>query len=191
MPSISNSNLEPNIKWFMVTNSDGTTIYVKCYQSLVDAQADTNRVASGSYGIGTDQPLTLNQETGSPISISKYDNEIPWHLLVTGGQYEANTIYQLGPWSDMEQVKHAIYQNREIIPYRAAALINKGTKLDTQIDISYAGTIYNLEPNNVVRINSTFMSKDIYTIAREISIELTPDAMLMSVSLSKFDQITR
>jgi hypothetical protein len=110
---------------------------------------------------------------------------------MVAGQWEDTVIMKMGPWSDMEQVKHAIYQNRDIIPYRAAALINKGTKLDTQIDVSYAGTIYNLEPNNVVRINSTFMSKDIYTIAREISIELTPDAMLMSVSLSKFDQITR
>jgi hypothetical protein len=191
MPSISNSNLEPNITWYIAMWSNSTDVALRCHQTLADAQADTNTIATGVAGIGTDVPLTLNQTPGAPITISKYDNEIPWHLLMVAGQWEDTVIMKMGPWSDMEQVKHAIYQNREIIPYRAAALINKGTKLDTQIDISYAGTIYNLEPNNVVRINSTFMSKDIYTIAREISIELTPDAMLMSVSLSKFDQITR
>lgn len=191
MLTINNSNLEPNIKWFIWMSSDTSNIYVYCYQSLADAQNLTNNIANKTVPIGSNVQVALNQAYPSPITVAAFDPEIPWHLIVSGGQNEPATIFQVGPWSDMDPVKHTIYANRDIIPYRAAALIDKATKLDTQIRITYAGTIYNLEPNDTVRVNSSFMAKDFMTTVREVSIELSDNAMLMTVGLSKFDQITR
>lgn len=191
MISIVNSNLEPNIKWFILSISDSSYIYTYCYQSLADLQGNQNQIASGQTNVGSNQTIILSQAPGSPVTLARFDTEIAWHLVVSGGINEASTIFQVGPWSDMEPVKHAIYQNRSIIPYRAAALIDKATKLDTQISITYTGTIYNLEPNDTVRVNSSFMTKDFMTTVREVSYELSADSMLMTVGLSKFDQVTR
>jgi len=191
MLSIVNSNLEPNIKWFISVTSDSSYFYCSCYQSLSDLQSDVNKIATGFSLVGSNKQILLSQAYGSPITLGRFDTEISWHLVVSGGANESTTIFQLGPWSDMEPVKHSIYVNRDIIPYRAAALIDKATKLDTQISIAYAGTIYNLEPNDTVRVNSSFITKDFMTTVREVSYEFTPNSMLMTVGLSKFDQITR
>lgn len=191
MLSIDNVNLEPNIKWFIRLTRSGGSLLVYCYQSLTDLQNLVNLIASATVTCAASQQVTLTQATGSPVTLAKFNTEIAWHLVVSGGLSDTSANFQVGPWSDMDAVKHALYSNADIIPYRASALINAGTQLDKKITIVNAGVVYNMEPNDTVRVDSDHLSVDYYTTVRDVSVELTQDSMLMSITTSKFDLITR
>lgn len=191
MLTVDNFNVEPNEKWFVRLSAGATNIDISLYLSRANALAGTNPIASGqSSGFGTFRPVTLTQIATTP-AISKFATNVSWDLQVSGQTGDSMEIYRVGPFSDMDDVSHAIYRNDEIIPYRAAALVNERTHLDRSATIVTPKIDSQITPNKSLRVASSEMGIDAHYTISGIELELTPDSMLMTVTASKYERMLR
>jgi hypothetical protein len=153
--SIDNWNVNPNRLWF-VRMYDGTTgVGVELYLTLANAQAQTNRQANGvSSGYGTAKSITLSPDVGASVPVSRFQIVYSWHLLATGYSGNSVKIFQLKPFVDLAEISHPLYRNEAIIPLRAAAEINAHTHASIKRDVDLASHLPELEPGDIMEIDS-------------------------------------
>lgn len=189
--SIDNMNFEPNLKWYVRLQAATSNILVELYLSLASAQARTDQIASGSSsGFGTFLPVTLTQIATTP-TIKFHNDGLEWHLMVGGASGDGATVFKAGPFSDHDDISHAIYRDTEIITYRANAVINASTHLDVRHTISSVTIDEGLACNDTILLDSDAVGSSRYLTVQGIEIELTPDSMLATYTASKFEKMKR
>ena len=172
-------NINPNRVWFVRLADAGSTISVELYLTQADAEAQTNLRASGyTTGFGSDLPVTLNIEPTTSVFVSFFQ-DYSWHLKVSGSDADPTVIFQVKEFVDLDEISHPIYRNTDLITTRATAEIDTHTHAVIRKEIALGSHIPDIEPGDIVRINSTRRGKDEllqvteHRIAAEISDETT------------------
>ena len=127
---IYNWNVTPNRDWFvrMLNSADDTGFIVELYLTAADAQAQTNRQASGkSDHYGDARPVILANDEGASYPVSTFQTEYTWHLQVSGLAGDSIKIFKVREFVELPEISAAIYRSQDLITRRAAAEINAHT----------------------------------------------------------------
>jgi len=120
------SNISPNIKWFLKFINNTTTFNLELYKTLANAQSSVNRVAYSLNNVfGTALKIVLTDDTTFPI-VGYFNSDISYHLKVTTTSLDENAIFAIGPFYDTEISDDLVF-TPEQQENRATFEINKGT----------------------------------------------------------------
>jgi hypothetical protein len=190
--SIVNWNVNPNQLWFARLYDATSGIGVEIYLSLANAQVQTNRQAHGvSSGYGSSKPITLAVDTGASVSVSLFQTAYPWHLLATGFSGNTAKIFQLKPFVDLPEISDPLYRNESLIPLRAAAEINAHTHATISRDVDLASHLPELEPGDIVALDSDRLGDVIMGQVTEHRITGQPHQLTSTLALASYLPLTR
>lgn len=190
MISIDSANLEPNIRWFFRVSVGNGQIYVGAHRTQADAESDTNMIAHGAAAEGSMAAILLTEDDSS-LGLAKYNDGVNWHLVVSGSAGDPVSIFQVGPFSDLDDVSHAIYRNSDIIPYKAAALIDEHSHLERVKTIQYPGYHPTLQPGKTIQVNSAYEGVAGAAFIKGVDISLDPNSIVTTIRASSYSRITR
>ena len=191
MLSISNWNIAENIVWFVRLADNGAGISIGLYLSLADAQAQTNKQASGSCGYGSNKDVTLINESGATKPVSLFRDDYVWHLTVSGAASDSAKIFKIKEFVDMEDISHAIYRNSSLITARATAEINAHTHAAIVRQISLGTHLPAVEMGDIARLTSTRRGTDDYGQIQEHIITGTPYSLISEIEVRKYLELKR
>lgn len=184
--SINAWNINPNRVWFVRLSDAGSTISVELYLTHADAEAQTNLQASGATtGFGTTLDVTLLPDVAATVIVSFFQ-DYAWHLKVSGADGDATVIFQVKEFVDLDEISHPIYRNTDLIATRATAEIDAHTHAVIRKEITLGSHIPDIEPGDIVRVNSTRRGKDelLQVVEHQISAEISAENTTLTSTLS-------
>ncbi len=187
---IANWNLSPNREWFVRLAWSDPVISVELYLTQADADGQANRQAAGSGSAGNDVPVTLAADPGA-LEISFYQQTEPWHLKVSGQAGDPVRVFHVKEFVDLADITHPAYRNADLVRARAAAEINAHTMANLSRTIAIAGHYPDLEPGDIVALNSTRRGIDQKCQVTGFTISGDPDSLLSTIECSRFVAVTR
>lgn len=159
--AIESWNIKTNREWFVRLSDAGSNISVELYLTQTDAEAQTNRQAHGNTsGFGSGLELTLALDAGAAVTLSLFQETYAWHLVVSGSDGDTAKIFRIKAFVDLDEIDHPLFRNDALIATRAAAEINAHTHAVIRKEITLGSHIPELEPGDIVRINSARRGKD-------------------------------
>lgn len=192
MLEITDWNINPNQDWFVKLSDNGDDILVELFNTLVDAIAGINLVASGSgaFGTGTEVELTMD-DSGDP-NISFFNSSLSYHIKVSGSDSDTTKIYQIFAFTDLDEINNSIYRSLDLVTRRIQKEINQHTHVTKEKSLILSTLIDGLEINDVLRINSDFRGgTPTDNIVSEITITGTPRSLLSTVSANEYLDFTK
>lgn len=184
--AITNWNLDPNIKWYLRLSSGS----VELYKTQADAEAQTNRVAYGSFENGTDVAVTLNNDTTEP-DIEIFNDFLSWHLRVT---YESETetfIWVIEPWTDLPEISDPLLATEASIQARALYEINVHTKTRIEREVSLAQHYTDLDIGDIVRITETMRGLNNVVQCTEVTTKGTAKSLTDNIRTVEYKDLVR
>ncbi len=184
--AITEWNLNPNRNWYAVISDSGSGIQVELYTTQANAEAGTNLVASGTgaYGAGTQIALTMD-DAGTP-DITLFNGDLDYHIAVTGGSGDAQKIFHIAPFVDLEEISDGIYKSTALIHARALYEINRHTHVAKERSLNLAGPFPDIPVGNVLQIQSTRRDMDVLATVTETVITGTPDSITAQVETVEY-----
>lgn len=190
--SIVNWNIDENRVWYVRLSDNGANILVELYLTQADAQAQSNRQASGvSTGFGTALEITLVNEVGATVPVSLFRDEYIWHLIISGQDGDTTKIYKIKEFIEMDEVSHAIYRNSSLISARATAEIDAHTHAAIIRSIALGVHLPTLEVGDIAALNSTRRGVNDLSQVTEIEITGTPNSLINSIETRKYLELKR
>ncbi|MFA5706157.1 MAG: hypothetical protein WDA41_07365 [Candidatus Neomarinimicrobiota bacterium] len=180
--SITAWNINPNRVWFVRLSDAGSNIGVELYLTQADAEAQTNRQASGSTtGFGSDIEVILTPDLGATVPAVFY-LDYTWHLKVSGSDGDETKIFKVKEFVDLDEISHPIYRNTDLITTRATAEIDAHTHAVIRKEVTLGSHIPDIEPGDIVTINSTRRGKDelLQVTEHRIAAEISEETSLTS-----------
>jgi hypothetical protein len=192
MLAIVNWNVTENRVWFVRLADTGTEISVGLYLTADDAQAQTDLQASGeSDGYGASLEVTLSNESGASVPVSRFQDAYEWHLVVSGANGDSAKIFKIKEFVEMDEISHSIYRSSDIIEARALAEINAHTHAKTTRSLGFGSHLPALEPGNVVNIQSVRRALNVYGQVFEHRITGTKDSLTSELEAVSFLELKR
>ncbi len=151
--SIVNWNIDENHVWFVRLSDTGSKISVELYLTADDAQARTNRQASGEsdgYGVGLEVTLVNDQGT-----VSFFQEGCEWHVTVSGQNGDETKIFKVKEFVELDEIAHPIYRTGELITARALSEINAHTHAKIIRSLGLGIHVPDLEAGQILRLQST------------------------------------
>lgn len=180
-----NWNIAENILWFVRLADTGTEISVELYLSAADAQSQTSRQASGaSTGYGQSLEIVLTPDGNA--SISFFQESYTWHLIVSGDNGDGIKIFKVREFIELDEIAHPIYRTGAIIEARANAEINAHTHAKIIRNMPLGKHLPELEPGDIVRVQSSRRPLDEYGQVFEHRIIGTKDSLTSEVEAITF-----
>jgi hypothetical protein len=180
--SIAAWNINPNRVWFVRLADAGSVISAELFLTQADAEAQTNRQASGATtGFGSALPVTLEYDLGATVPVTFFQDET-WHLKVSGADADPVKIYKIKEFVDLDEISHPIYRNTNLITTRATAEIDAHTHAVIRKEVGLGSHLPDLEPGDIVQINSTRRGKNelLQVTEHRISAEISDETTLTS-----------
>lgn len=192
MLSVINWNINENRVWFARLSDTGSAILVELYLTQADAQAGTNLQASGvSDGYGPALEVELVNEVGATVPVTFFQEEYDWHVVVSGLNGDTTKIFKVKEFIEMEEISHAIYRNSSLIAARAAAEINAHTHAAIVRSISLGTHLPEIEPGQILGVNSARRGVNDLSQIMEHVITGTPDSLVSAVEIKKYIALKR
>ena len=192
MLAIVNWNVTENRVWFARISDTGTKIAVELYLTLADAQTQSNLQASGeSDGYGSALEVTLANESGASVPISLFQESHEWHLIVSGANGDGTKIFRIKEFVELDEISHSVYRTSDIIEARASAEINAHTHAKIIRTLVLGVHLPVLETGDVVNIQSTRCSLDVYGQVFDHRITGTTDSLISELEAISFLELKR
>lgn len=193
--SITNWNVDPNRNWYVRIADGGATdlLTVELYLTQTDAESQTNRQAySAGNAFGSAVEITLTEDAGATVSISRHQQTDAWHLKVTGADDDPTKIFLVKPFVDLEDIQHPIYRNPLLVTRRATAEIDAHTHVTKERYIDLGVHLPDVEPGEILSMTSTRrgLSGDLCQIL-EHSITGTPRSLTSRLTAAKYQAVKR
>lgn len=152
-------NVSPNIDWYVKISDSGSDLLVQLFLSLSDATAGINIQAYGSASYGTQQEVELTADavlTGdNQDEWGLYNPEFEWHLLVSGNSGLTTGIVKVKMAAEMDEIRHPIYENIDLITSRGTAEINHHTYAIIHLRLFVASHAPTLKVGQIIKLTST------------------------------------
>lgn len=192
MLSIVNWNIDENRVWFVRLSDTGSAVLVELYLTQADAQARTNLQASGeSTGYGSALEVTLVNEIGATVAVSLFRDEYAWHIMVAGLNGDTTKIFKKKEDIEMDEISHSIYRNSSLITARATAEIDAHTHAAYIRDISLGTHLPEIEPGQILGVNSARRGINDLSQITEITITGTQNSLVNAVETRKYIGLKR
>jgi len=193
--AINNWNIDPNRLWYVRIADDGAVnlLTVELYLTEADAEAQSNRQAhSLGNAFGSAVEILLTADSGATVDISMHQSTDAWHLVVSGADDDAEKIFCVKPFVDLEDIQHPIYRNPLLVTQRATAEIDEHTHVLFERQIELGVHLPTLEPGEILSITSARreLSADLCQIA-EHTIVGTVNRLYSRVTADKYQGIVR
>ena len=138
---ITDFNLAPNLQWFVKVINNTTTFGVDIFKTLADSISSINRIAysiNNAFTAATE--VSLINDTTYP-TISKFNNDIGYHLKVNISSGDATATYKVGPFYDLSINDELINSSTQQLD-RSTFEINKGThtKVSKNITLNHSSS---------------------------------------------------
>lgn len=190
--SIVNWNIDENRVWYVRLSDTGSAVSVDLYLTQADAQAQENLQASGeSSGYGTGMEVMLENETDADVPVSVFQEEYAWHLTVSGQNGDAAKIFKIKEFVEMDEISHSIYRNSALISARATEEINAHTHAAIIRDIALGTHLPEIEPGQIMGINSARRGIDDLSQVAEHMITGTQNSLVSSFEARKYMELKR
>lgn len=153
-------NVNPNRVWFVRLSDAETGILAKLYLTQADVEAETNLQASGtSVGFGSNVEIVLANESGATEPVSRFQDSYDWHFMVSGSSGDADILYRIKEFVELDEINDPIYRNEDLITTRAKAEIDAHTHAVISKELVLGSHIPTIEPGDVVQLASTRRGK--------------------------------
>jgi hypothetical protein len=190
--SVVNWNIAENRVWFVRLSDTGSAVLVELYLTQTDAQARTNMQASGeTTGYGSALEVTLTNEVGAIVPVTLFQDEYAWHLIVDGQNGDTTKIFKIKEFIEMDEISHAIYRNSSLITARATAEIDGHTHAAIIRDISLGTHLPEIEPGQILGVNSSRRGINDLSQITEITITGTQNSLVNAVETRKYIGLKR
>lgn len=190
--SVVNWNIDENRVWFVRLSDTGSAVLVELYLTQANAQARTNLQASGtSTGYGSALVITLVNAVGATVPVTLFRDEYTWHLTVAGLNGDTTKIYKIKEFIEMDEISHAIYRNSSLITARATAEINAHTYAAIIRQISLGTHFPEIEPGQILGVDSDRRGINDLSQITEIEIIGTPNSLVSRLETSKYMALKR
>jgi hypothetical protein len=190
--SVVNWNIAENRVWFVRLSDTGSAVLVELYLTQTDAQARTNMQASGeTTGYGSALEVTLTNEVGAIVPVTLFQDEYAWHLIVDGQNGDTTKIFKVKEFIEMDEISHAIYRNSSLITAKATAEINAHTHAAIIRDISLGTHLPEIEPGQILGVNSSRRGINDLSQITEITITGTQNSLVNAVETRKYIGLKR
>lgn len=151
-------NVADNINWFVRLLDSGSGIKAELYDTLTDAQNQTNLQAQGTSAGFSDAYIQLTAEPTADYDVDRYQTMYNWHLKASGSSGDATIIKKVAKFSQLEDITDPIYKNEELILARGSEEINSHVHVQYQHSINL-GTMTvisgEVELGEIIKIDST------------------------------------
>jgi hypothetical protein len=189
---IINWNIAENRAWYVRLADTGTDISAGLYLTPADAQAQTNLQASGeSSGYGSTLEVTLSNQSGASVPVSLFQEGYGWHLIVSGANGDGSKIFKVKEFIDLDEISHSVYRSSDLIEARALAEINAHTHARIIRSLALGVHMPDLEPGDIVRLQSSRRSLDVYGQVFEHRITGTPNSLISELEAVSFLALKR
>lgn len=159
-------NVDPNIDWFAKFTDEGAPVSGEClvglYLTSGEASAGINRMASGRFGYGASQGVSLSGENITTHNSGEYANtwgkyysDLDYHLLADGYDGDSQKVFKIKQFTDLDEIRDPIYSNANLITSRGTAELEHHTNAIINIRLPLGDHKTSLEIGSVVRFNST------------------------------------
>lgn len=151
-------NLDPNQKWFIRLSDSGFQMLVELFNTLADAQAVTNRVASATVNFGNSVLVTFTADSTPTLSgdpIAKFNSALAYQMKVNGTDGDTTLRYSVGPFTDLPSVEDSLMLTEQIIQARATVEINRHTHTVIRRIMQMKDHTPNLNEGDIVFYSST------------------------------------
>ena len=190
MLDITKWNLTENREYFLCLADNSPGIAVDLYHTQTDAQAATNRQASGaSDDYGTAVEIVLILETGGNPEMLQ--PQYGWHLVAAGQAGDASRILRVGLFVELPEISHAIYRDARLIERRATAEIDAHTHADIARTVALGIHLPEVEPGDIVRLNSARRNKDVLGQVNGHRIAGELNSLTSELDVSFYKELTR
>jgi len=189
--NITDWNINPNRHWYVRISDITTGIKVELYTTKVDAQNQTNLVASGaSDSYGSNLPIILTMDSSGSPTIEYFNTSLDYHLKVSGNSGDAYKIFHIKPFVDLPEINHSIYRSEDLIYAKALNEINSHTHRSIIRNFRLSHNT-SLDEGTNLRINSNRCNIDVITAIIEYRIEGTVNYLVDSVSTIQYEDYKR
>lgn len=190
--SIVNWNIDENRVWFVRLSDTGSAVLVELYLTQADAQARNNLQASGtSTEYGTALEIILINEIGAIVPVTLFRDEYAWHIMVAGVNGDTAKIFKIKEFIEMDEISHSIYRNSNLITARATAEINAHTHAAIIRQISLGTHLPEIEPGQILGVNSDRRGIDDLSQITEHEIIGTPNSLVSRIETRKYMALKR
>lgn len=192
MFSIVNWNIAENIVWYVRLSDTDAAVSVELYLTQADAEAQTNLQASGeSSGYGSALEVTLANEEDAATPVSIFQPGYTWHMVMAGQNGDETKIFRVREFVDMDEIAHPAYRNSQLLEARAEAEINAHTHARINRTINLGTHLPDLEPGDIVWIDSDRRGIDDLNQVSEHRITGTPESLVSEIDAVKFLELKR
>lgn len=156
--AVTDWNLSPNQRFFVRLRDSGTNVEIDIFNTKADLDADINRVAFGTITYGENLALAVEADSTEPSSgdpISFFNNDLAYHLKVTGLAFDTEVKLQIGPFTDLPPVEDALLVTEAMIQARAILEINKGTHSAFHRNLRLDKHYENLNEGDIISLSSS------------------------------------
>lgn len=145
---LSDWNVSPNQTWYLAIN--GSSAYL--YDNQADMLADTNRIAIATIGSDLIGVFVYDDEYDTEI-VPFYYQDVPYHFTVSE-TVAAFRYYSIKPYTDLDEIRHPIYNNSNIVMSRGEAELNLHTYTVLNRELVLGTHIPTMEVGEVVTFES-------------------------------------
>lgn len=194
--SIDTWNVSPNRPWFVKLSDSGSNILCELFLTESDADAGTNRQASGACGYGSGLQVVLAADPEATVTVEYFQSAYAYHLKASGAVSDVTKIFRLAEFVELDEISHPIYRNDTLITTRATAEIDAHTHATIRKEIALGSHLPTLEPGDIVRLNSTRRGKDelLQVSEHRITFETSEGgetSLTSTLSVAKFLELKR
>jgi hypothetical protein len=195
--SIYNLNLDPNIRWYIWLGpsdesgeSSGAQGLIEFYESEDDLNNRVNRVAYGLFDYGEEVEIILTQDAMTP-EISIHNDQEEFHCIATLLDGDDAETFQVGPYTDKDDVIDPLLVSPQAIQDRAQLEIDKGTHTAIRRTVTLATHIQGLEIGDIITLQDNMRGLDQTVRVDRIEIRGDKDSLTDVVEMVEFEELTR
>lgn len=174
MFAISDWNVNPNQEYFVRMDDIATGFGVELYNSLADAQAETNRIAYGNAAYGTDREIELTNDTTEP-DVTVFNTSLDYHLVASGQWGDVSRIFRIKEFTDLDEIADAMFTSAVVIHTRATHEVNLHTHTRMERTMDLAEHDPDMEDGAIFALQSAIRELDVLVEVEELSILITQD----------------
>ena len=157
---LENWNVSPNKTWFVSVIGYAEDEYetgnlITLYDTLIDLQTHTNAVSYGYLNTDTLEVVLIAADEYDEDP-AYYYQDLKYHLMLSGVVEEGEEYqYKVKPLTDLDEIRHPIYNNSNIAFSRGEAELDLHTYAVLGRELVLGTHLPVLEPGDVVNLTST------------------------------------
>lgn len=189
--TISDWNVRPNKTWYIKVVADAVTLY----DTLADMTNDANPVAAGIADSTTFQVYLFYEDLSD---VELYYEDFAYHLVLSS--ITSTGKFKVKPLTDMSELRHAIYNNSNIVLSKGEAELNLHTYVTIKRELVLGTHTPEMEIGDVVNFASARRgligenTQNSQVLSLSITGEISEDgsaSLVDSIQIAKYMELYR